>query len=115
MIGEVPHRDYVERLLRQWLLKLLGNTGLVALEYQLRKVLGKSPYQVFYENPNDLYNAFRTIFGEGAEALLRVLFSTMIREGAIDAPSPDEILVLMRRNDEDARKALLKMLRPSWV
>lgn len=115
MVGENSSRDYVERLLKQWLLRLLGNTGLVALEYQLRKVLGESPYQVFYENPNRLYNAFKAVFGEGAEALLRVLFSTMIREGAIDASSPDEVITLMRRNDENARRALLKMFRPDRV
>jgi hypothetical protein len=64
VIGEIPSKDNVEKLLRQWLLRLLGNTGLAALEYQLRKALGKNPYQAFYENPNRLYNAFRAIFGE---------------------------------------------------
>jgi hypothetical protein len=56
-----------------------------------------------------------TRFGEGAEALLRILFSTMIREGAINSSSPDEVIALMRRNDESARRALLKMLKPYRV
>lgn len=113
MIGEIPSRDIVERLLRLWLLKLLGTTGLSALEYQLRKILAGNPYQAFYENPSKLYYAFKAIFGEGAEALLRIVFSAMIREGAIDASDPDEIINLMRRNDEDSRRALLRMFKPT--
>ncbi|MEM3922466.1 MAG: hypothetical protein QXG25_06290 [Nitrososphaerota archaeon] len=107
----IPSRDVVEMVLKFWLLKLLGNAGLSALEYQLRKILAENPYQAFYENPNKLYEAFRAIFGEGAEALLRILFSAMIREGAIDASNPDEIINLMRRNDEASRRALLRMFR----
>ncbi|MEM1977239.1 MAG: hypothetical protein QXX29_05015, partial [Nitrososphaerota archaeon] len=111
VVGVIPSRDVVEMVLKFWLLKLLGNAGLSALEYQLRKILAENPYQAFYENPNKLYEAFRAIFGEGAEALLRILFSAMIREGAIDASNPDEIINLMRRNDEASRRALLRMFR----
>jgi hypothetical protein len=39
----------------------------------------------------------------------------MIREGAINSSSPDEVIALMRRNDESARRALLKMLKPYRV
>jgi len=51
----------------------------------------------------------------GGGGFLRVLFSMIIRKGAIDASSSDEVITFMRRNDENARKALLKMFRPDWV
>lgn len=112
MVSEIPSRDVVESILKLWLLKLVGNTGLSALEYQLRKILGENPYKAFYEDPNRLYNTFKMIFGEGADALLRVLFSAMIHGGAINASSPDEIIDLMRRNDENSKRSLLKMFKP---
>lgn len=77
--------------------------------------MARAPYQVFYENLNRLYNAFKAVFGGGGGGFLRVLFSMIIRKGAIDASSSDEVITFMRRNDENARKALLKMFRPDWV
>ena len=113
MASELPSKNEVERLLRLWLLRLLGNAGLTALEYQLKKILGENPYYVFYEEPNKLYNGLRMIFGDGADALLRIFFSMMIREGAISASNPNEIIDPMRRDDENSRKAILRMFRQS--
>ena len=72
LAGE-PHKRYVTYALRSALKSLLGESGLMVLEFHLNKRLQEDMYEAFYENPHGFYQTLRDLFGPGADAVIRII------------------------------------------
>jgi len=103
--------EILTRILRSGLVKILGETGLDVLEHFMQFPLSGDMYRVFYEDPQRFYGEFIKIYGRGADNLLKVLFSTLIREGLLEPVNPIEIITLMKSGDRDSIRKLTHVFK----
>jgi len=108
--GAEHHKRYVAHVLRSALKGLLGESGLMVLEFHLNKRLQGDMYEIFYENPHRFYQALRDFFGSGADAVLRIIAQKLIEEGHLEAASPQEFVEVLKNPGEGGRK-LWKMFK----
>jgi len=108
--GAEPHKRYVAHVLRSTLKSLLGESGLMVLEFHLNKRLQGDMYEAFYENPHRFYQALRDFFGSGADAVLRIIAQKLIEDGHLEAASPQEFIEVLRRPSQ-GRRELWKMFK----
>jgi len=107
---EEPHKRYVAYVLCSTLKSLLGESGLMVLEFHLNKRLQGDMYEAFYENPHRFYQALRGFFGSGADAVLRIIAQKLMEDGHLEAASPQEFVKVLKNPGEDRWK-LWKMFR----
>jgi len=103
----------VERLikvLRLGFVKILGESNLNILEIFLRRFFKRDIYHVFLEEPKRFYEELIKIYGDGADFLLRALFTVLVREDLLKPLDIDEIMRLMKMDDKDFIKKLLDKL-----
>ena len=103
--------EVLKTFLKDKLSSLLGNSGVRVLEYSLARVLREDPFTVFIESPRAFYNGMSRIFGKGADALLRLLFASILRQNlATPSTSPEELLLYLKIGDMESRTKLIKEL-----
>lgn len=105
-----PSGREVARIIRPVLETLLGRTGLRVLEYHLEKLLQNDPYDALCADPHSFHVAMRRLFGQGADAMIRIMAKKMIEENILDAEDPNELLEALK-DPREGRKKLLRMLR----
>jgi len=108
---ELINKEFIKSSVRAALNTILGETSLAALEFHLANILGRDPYDVFCSSPHNFYVALQSIFGQGADKVLEVMFSTMIQKGYIKWVNPEEAAKLVMSGDEQSRLELLKLFK----
>lgn len=112
---ELINREFIKNSVRSTLNTLLGETCLAALEFHLSNILGRDPYDVFCDSPRNFYEALQSIFGQGADKVLEVIFTTMAQRGLIKWVNPSQVASLLKAGDEASRTELLKLFKPEKV
>lgn len=100
------------RVIRPVFETFLGRAGLRVLEYHLEKLLQNDPYETLYADPHSFYLAVRSIFGQGADAIIQLMAKKMIEENILDLRDPDEFLKTLK-DPQRGREKLSRMLRIS--
>lgn len=80
------------------------------MEYHLEKLLQEDPYSVLCNEPHRFYLAVKSVFGQGADMMIRIMAKKMIEEGVLEASDPSEFLEALK-DQQKGREKLLKMLR----
>ena len=102
--GAEPHKRYVTHVFYSALKSLLGESGLMVLEFHLNKRLQGDMYEAFYENPHGFYQALRDFFGSGVDTILRIIAQKLIEGGHLEAASPQEFVEVLKNPGEGGRK-----------
>ncbi len=87
----------------------LGATFHVIISFHLKKKFGKDPYEVFVDNPALFYNGLKDVIGEGAEALVTLVATSIKVKYAVDFATED-ITRLFTSNDPDSSEKLCELL-----
>lgn len=87
----------------------LGSSCSVVIEFHLKQKFGKDPYEVFLEDPKSFYEALEEIFGAGAESMISLVGTFLIKKYGITCTAT-EFLNLVVNGDEPARRALKEIL-----
>lgn len=112
---ELINREFIKNSVRTTLNALLGETCLAALEFHLSNILERDPYDVFCDSPRNFYEALQSIFGQGADKVLEVIFSTLAQKGLIKWVNPAQAVELLKAGDEASRIELLKLFKSTKV
>ncbi len=115
MSDELINKEFIKNSVRVTLKMILGEASLAALEFHLTNLLERDPYEVFCNTPQDFYEGLRSIFGKGADIVLEVMFSTMAQKGFIKSVNPAQAARLLKTSDEQSRRELLELFKPSKV
>lgn len=102
--------ELVKRALRDVIRSILGEGGSRVLELHLERMLGRDPYDAFYENPKLFCDGLRSLFGVGCRGLLRVIASTIIERHEVQGMTPENLINLLDDNSLRSRKLLFKIL-----
>jgi hypothetical protein len=88
----------------------LGSSCSVVIEFHLKQKFGKDPYEVFVEDPKSFYEALKEIFGAGAESMITLVGTFLIKKYGITCTA-SEFLNLVVDGDEPAKRTLKEILK----
>lgn len=83
----------------------LGSSCNVVIAFHLKQKFGKDPYEVFAEDPRSFYKALEEIFGAGAESMISLVGTFLIKKYGMTCTA-DEFVKLVVSGDEPAKLAL---------
>jgi len=99
-------REAVKGLFRS----ILGETGTSVFEFNLTRILGRDPFEVFYEDPPLFYEGLRKMFTAGADAIMKLIGNVLINGSGLTSITVEEFLDFMRRGDPEAKAKLREMI-----
>ena len=102
--------ELVKKALRDAIRSVLGGRGSRVLELRLGRMLGRDPYDAFYENPKLFCEALRSFFGVGCRGLLRVIASSIIERHGIRGVTPENLINLFNDDSPRSRELLFRIL-----
>ena len=99
-------REAVRGLFRS----ILGETGTSVFEFNLTRILGRDPFELFYEDPPLFYEGLKKMFTAGADAILRLIGDVLINGSGLTNVTIEDFLNFMERGDPEAKAKLREML-----
>ena len=85
------------------------------MEFHLRKILAREPYDVLYENLKLFCEGLQSFFGNGVKGLLKVMARELIREHGLRDLDPDTLIRLLQKGDERSKAILFNILHSSYA
>ena len=107
--------DLVKLIFRNVFRMVFGENGSRILEFHLRTVLARDPYDVLYENPKLFCEGLQSFFGNGVKGLLRVMARELIREYGLRDLDPDTLIRLLQKGNERSKAILFNILCYSYA
>jgi len=112
---DLDQPDLVKLIFRNVFRMVFGEHGSMILEFHLRKILARDPYDVLYENPKLFCEGLQSFFGNGVKGLLKVMARELIREYGLRDLDPDTLIRLLQKGDERSKAILFNILRSSYA
>ena len=87
----------------------LGSTCNTVITFHLEKRFGRDPCEVFVEDPRAFYVALEEIFGAGADSIVSLVGSYLVRKYGISY-TPERFVSFVVTGDESSRHKLKEIL-----
>jgi len=105
-----PEGGDVREAVRGLFRSILGETGTSVFEFNLTRILGRDPFELFYEDPPLFYEGLKKMFTAGADAILRLIGNVLINGSGLTNVTIEDFLNFMERGDPEAKAKLREML-----
>jgi len=92
----------VRSILREELESILGSSGLMVLEYQLKKIVGGDPYEVLCKDPKFFYSSLRKIFKDSTDHFLKIIMRDIIQNYELNDISPEKLVSVFKGEEEES-------------
>jgi len=102
-------RNVAKKVFEEATTTALGSSCSVVIEFHLKQKFGKDPYEVLLEDPKSFYEALEEIFGAGAESMISLVGTFLIKKYGITCTAT-EFLNMVVNGDEPAKRALKEIL-----
>jgi len=94
-LGGGGEQALVKSAFKQSVRKVLGEDGSKALEFHMKKVLKKDPYDLLCEDPRRFYEGLQPLFGNKATAFLKVVVATLMKDQGVSGLDAETVVKLM--------------------
>lgn len=89
---------------REVIASSMGSSVCDAIEFYLRKYLGKDPFEVFWDDPPKFFGALQKVFGAGAEVFIKMLILGVNRKYGLRYDAETFLKLLNSKNEKSLMK-----------
>jgi len=94
-LGGGAEQALVKSAFKESVKKVLGEDGSRALEFHMKRVLKKDPYDILCEDPRRFYEGLRPFFGNNATAFLKIVVATLMKDHGVSNLDAETVVRLM--------------------